>query len=92
MEGRSSITSIFCGTSVIMNFVVKEQKAWAAGNTLDASIAVSAAAALGSLIVADGDLAATAALSLAGGALVTGILLRNKKQKEDRAKPKSSPY
>jgi len=75
--------------------VVKEQNAWGAHNTLslDASIALSAVAALVSLVVADGDLAATLTFLLAGAA-VAGIavtLLRARRPKyRNRAKINSS--
>ncbi len=70
-----------------MDSVVKEQNSWGSQKTLslDASIALSAVAALGSLAVADSDLAATFAIPLGGAVLasIVVILLRDKKQKQD---------
>ena len=67
-----------------MNYLVKEQNSWGSQNTpsLDASIALSAVAAMVSLVF--GGLAATLALPLLC-AVVGGIavaLLRHKRQKQ----------
>ena len=68
-----------------MNYLVKEQNGWGSHNTLslDASIALSALAALGSLIVAEGELGATLAFPLAGAVMISiaVALLRAKRQK-----------
>jgi dolichol kinase len=66
-----------------MNYLVKEQNSWGSHNalSLDASIALSAVAALASLVF--GGLAATLAFPLLCAVVgsIAVALLRNKKQK-----------
>ncbi len=84
MAGVAPIAHIFVGR-YSMNYLAKEQTSWGSHNalSLDASIAMSAVAALGALIVADGDPATTMAFPLAGAVVVSiaVMLLRAKRQK-----------